>query len=259
MTSPWTITEGEGPLVATSIHSGHGVRDEIAPLFALDGDGRLREEDPFTDQWTVIAPTRVVGHRSRFEVDLNRPRPKAVYRVPEDAWGLHVWKQDLPAEIIERSLAQHDAFYSEMRRLLDGIVAKHGRFVVLDIHSYNHRREGPDSHPADPSDNPEIIVGTSNMDRVFWAPVVDRFIADLHSQSVMGHQPDVRENVKFRGGNMSQWINATWPRVGCSLAIEFRKDFMDEWTGEPNHEWIGSLRDALAATVPGVLNALGSL
>ena len=51
----WAITEGDGPLVAAAIHSGHAVRDEIADLLALDHDERLREEDPFTDQWARVA------------------------------------------------------------------------------------------------------------------------------------------------------------------------------------------------------------
>ena len=41
---------------------------------------------------------RIIVNRSRFEVDINRPRDKAVYITPEDAWGLHIWKNipDLP-------------------------------------------------------------------------------------------------------------------------------------------------------------------
>jgi N-formylglutamate amidohydrolase len=84
----WQLVHGEGPLVAAAIHAGHAVRNEVAGYFALDDDGRLREEDPFTDTWAEIAPSRVVALRSRFEVDFNRPREKAVYRRPEDAWGL---------------------------------------------------------------------------------------------------------------------------------------------------------------------------
>ncbi len=95
----WNITRGKGPIVATAIHDGHEVRDEVLRHMALDEAGRLREEDPFSARWTEVAPTRVVGLRSRFEVDLNRPRDKAVYRTPEDAWGLKVWTSSLPEEI----------------------------------------------------------------------------------------------------------------------------------------------------------------
>ena len=82
--------EGDGPLVAAPVHDGHALHDEVAAIMALSDLGRLREEDPFTGGWTAIAPTRIIGRRSRFEVDLNRPRDKAFYRRPEDAWGLDV-------------------------------------------------------------------------------------------------------------------------------------------------------------------------
>ena len=95
----WRLHVGSGPLIATAIHDGHDVRDDVASHLALSDSERLREEDPFTGQWTQVAPTRVVGMRSRFEVDLNRPREKAVYRTPEDAWGLTVWKDDPPNDM----------------------------------------------------------------------------------------------------------------------------------------------------------------
>ena len=64
--------QGEGPLIAVAVHAGHAVRAELAGLFALSADGRLREEDPYTGEWAELAPTRIVAHHSRFEVDLNR-------------------------------------------------------------------------------------------------------------------------------------------------------------------------------------------
>ena len=79
------MEESDTPLIAAAIHHGHGVREEIAERLALTEDERLREEDPFTGEWTTITQTRLVGLRSRFEVDLNRPREKAVYLAPEDA------------------------------------------------------------------------------------------------------------------------------------------------------------------------------
>src|SRR5262245_31766079 len=88
----WTLVHGEGPIVAAAIHAGHAVRREVNECLALSETDRLREEDPFTDRWTQVAPNRLVTHRSRFEVDLNRNRSGAVYLTPEDAWGLQVWR-----------------------------------------------------------------------------------------------------------------------------------------------------------------------
>ena len=150
---------------------------------ALDDATRLREEDPFTDRLTSVGGSTVVVHRSRFEVDLNRPRDEAVYRTPEDAWGLELWRETPPAEEIERSRDLYDDFYVELGRRLDAL-ADRGPFVVLDLHSYNHRRDGADAPPAPDATNPEVNVGTGALDRVRWSRVVDRFLETLAAQEV---------------------------------------------------------------------------
>jgi N-formylglutamate deformylase len=255
----WQLIEGPGPLVATAIHDGHTVRPDVAAALALSPEERLREEDPYTAHWTTVAATRIVGLHSRFEVDLNRPREKAVYRVPADAWGLQVWQTTVPDAVLERSLAQYDAFYAEVERVLRAIVQQHGRFVVFDLHTYNHRREGPDGPVADAALNPEVNVGTGIMDRVYWGPLVERFMADLRAVDYQGCHLDVRENIKFRGGHFANWIHTTFPQIGCALSIEFKKFFMDEWTGAVDREQLDALGAALAATVPGVLAELQRL
>jgi N-formylglutamate amidohydrolase len=253
-------TVAEGPLVATAVHDGHAVRPQVAELLALDEAQRLREEDPFTGEWTSMAPTRVVGLRSRFEVDFNRPRDRAVYLTPEQAWGLTVWRWTPPDDLVRQSLAEYDAFYAGMGRLLDEKARSHGKFVVFDLHTYNHRRDGPDAPPADPRENPEINLGTGTMPRQRWAPLVDRFMADLRAGDPQERRPlDVRENVRFRGGYFSQWVHETYPDTGCALAIEVKKFFMDEWTGSPDRRLIASIARALSATVPGVLDELSRL
>jgi N-formylglutamate deformylase len=252
-------SKGNSPLVAAAVHSGHQARAEVAALFALDERERLREEDPFTDQWTTVAETQIVGLHSRFEVDLNRIREKAIYLKPEDAWGLQVWKAEPSAEIVDRSLAQYDAFYADVQRVLKNLERRFGRFVVFDLHTYNHRREGPSAPPADPEQNPDVNVGTGTMDRERWAPIVERFIADLRAFNFLGRHLDVRENVKFRGRQFPHWVHQTFPQTGCALAIEVKKFFMDEWTGEPDRAQLEAIRLALQSTVPGVLEELRKL
>ena len=259
MSHPWRIDRGTGPLVAAAIHDGHAVRDELIDLLEIGEAARLQEEDPFTGLWTSVVPTRVVGQRSRFEVDLNRPRKRAVYIEPDDAWGLQVWKNPPAAAVVERSLAVYDAFYAEMKELLSDVASTCGHFVVLDLHSYNHRREGPAGPAADPEGNPEVNVGTGTIDRAQWGPLIDRFIADLSGFDFLGRHLDVRENVKFRGGHLSTWAHERFAGSGCVLAIEFKKFFMDEWTGEPDRRQVDAIGDALKATVPGILEELAKL
>ena len=253
------LSAGEGPLVAASIHNGHAVRQNVAAHLALDEFERLREEDPFTDQLAALLPMRLVGMRSRFEMDLNRARDKAVYLRPEEAWGLSVWRRELPESIVAESLANYDLFYATTKSLIEQLVRRYSRIVVLDIHSYNHRRDGADGPEADVGDNPEINIGTGTIDRGEWGPVIHRLIADLRGFDLLGRQLDVRENVAFCGGNFSQWINKTFPRQACAIAIEFKKTFMDEWTGELDSPRFEALKAALQSTFPGLLATLAEL
>ena len=249
----WRHEEGDGPLVAVAVHDGHAVRPEVANLLALEPEERLREEDPHTGEWTQLAPTRVIALRSRFEIDLNRPRNEAFYRTPDDAWGLKVWKKTPPDGLMQRSLEQHDAFYDFLGGLLRDVERRYGKFVVLDLHSYNHRREGPDGPLADPEKNPQVNVGTGSMDRARWGALVDRFISDLRSFDFPGGHLDVRENVKFVGRAIPQFVHKTFPGSGCALAVEFKKFFMDEWSGKLDRKLHTQIGSALRHTVPGLL------
>lgn len=262
----WEIEAGHGPVVATALHAGHRVRPAAFPRLALGEDVRLREEDPSTERFTELSPggpsgpgaaTRVVVRVSRFEVDLNRAREEAVYATPEAAWGLDVWGEEgPPPELLDAALRQHDAFYAGLRRLLRAMVARWGRVLVLDLHSYNHRRGGPAAPPEDPFTAPEVNVGTGWIDRRRWAPVVERFLAELAARPFLGRRLDVRENVKFRGGFFPRWVAETFPETVCPLAVEVKKTYMDEWTGETWPAVVEGVRRALEGALPGTLEAL---
>ena len=99
-------------------------------------------------------------------------------------------------------------------------------------------------------------VGTGNLDRELWGPVVESFLSTMREFDFGGRHLDVRENVKFRGGYLSKWVQEEFPEPGCALAIEFKKFFMDEWTGEPVPGAIEAVSQALASTVSPVLAAL---
>lgn len=240
------------PIVAASLHSGHALRDEIGAAMALSEAERLREEDPYVEELTRVADARVQVHLSRFEVDLNRPPELCVYRSVEQSWGLRVWRRPLSEEVVTRSVLIHERFYATMRRLLEAFARRFGRFVVLDLHSYNHRRAGPDASPEDPALSPDVNVGTGSMDRARWAPVVDRFVRDLATAS----GKDVRENVRFQGGYLPSWVHGNFRENGCALAIELKKTFMDEWTGALYPGELERFRHALGSTVPGIVSSL---
>lgn len=254
-----TIVRGESPVVAAAVHDGHELRPEVAKLLALSDRERRREEDPCTGIWTRVSDSRIVARRSRFEVDLNRPRDQAVYLRPEDAWGLEIWKSPPPEDVIRRSLAEYDAFYDVVDELLTQKKQRHGRFVVYDIHAYNHRRDGPDAAEADPAANPDINVGTGTMDRARWAPVVDRLITDLRSVDFLGRRLDVRENVNFEGGEFPAWVHRRFPDSGAAIALEFKKFFMDEWTDRQHDEIVHAIEQALRVAAVGTLDEISAL
>lgn len=260
MNQIWRIDRGEGPLVATAIHDGTAVREEVRQHMVLCDGVRRREEDPFTADWTRMAPTRIVGIHSRFEVDLNRPREKAVYRTPDDCWGLRVWRDGIPDNVAARSLKAYDAFYAMLGKTYAGLAEKHGRFVVFDLHAYNHRRNGPDGEPADATRNPQVNIGTGTMrNRTQWAGIIARFMHDLGHFDFPGGKLDVRENVKFKGGEHARWAHETFPESACVLSIEVKKFFMDEWSGQANSAMVAVIGRALSSTVPGVLDELTKL
>lgn len=257
---PWADSRADAAsqVVFTAVHTGHDLRDEVRELMILDEDTRLREEDPFTDRLGAGVGSGLVMNRSRFEVDVNRPRATSVYQTPDECWGLDVWRDGrLPDDIAERSREVHDAWFAELGRRLD-VLAARGPFVVFDIHSYNHYRDGQDEPPAPQDGNPDINVGTGSLDREPWIPVVDAFMEAMGSPEVAstGRSLDVRENVRFWGQNQARWIHRRYPDTACVLALEFKKTWMDEWTGQPDQEHMEQLAQILASTVPAVSEAL---
>jgi N-formylglutamate amidohydrolase len=247
----WTVNRGSSPIVGTAIHNGHNIRRDVEALMALPRNDRLREEDPFTEFVIRDIPNRIICHRSRFEVDLNRPRENAVYLSPEQAWGMDVWRDDPPPPTVEQSLAFHDSYYSMLRQFLHDIKEQHGFFVVLDIHSYNHRRDGPEARPSRSETAPEINIGTFSMDRQRWAHVVDPFMESLRQFEFLGRTMDVRENVAFQGkGEQTRFIHEVFPKTGCAIAVEFKKFFMDEWTCVPDTEALAAMRAMIRSTLP---------
>ena len=255
----WSTIKGSGPLVATAIHNGNYVREDLRKIMVLNKDSQLREEDPYTEIWTSVGDTKIVGLHSRFEVDLNRPREKAVYIKPEDAWGLDVWKNEPSLDLVNRSLAGYDDFYSELKTVFSDIEKEFKYFVVFDLHSYNHKRNGTDGEIANPKENPEVNIGTGTVNKKIWGSLVEKFISDLSAYKYFNRNLDVRENVKFKGAQLSRWTHENFPNSGCSLSIEFKKFFMDEWSGIPDMKQIEEIRLALKSTVPGVLEELEKL
>ena len=89
--------------------------------------------------------------------------------------------------------------------------------------------------------------------------VVDSFVRQLSEFDFLDRHLDVRENIKFFGGQFPRWIHQHYPQSACVLSIEVKKFFMDEWTGLGNPIEIQAIRQALSSTIPDVIRALEDL
>ena len=252
--SPWSFTDSFVPVVATAIHAGHDLRPAVASCTALDDATRLREEDPFTDLLTSVGGSTAVAHRSRFEVDLNRSRGEAVYQTPEDAWGLELWRETLPAEEIERSRDLYDDFYFELGRRLDTLAERGPSSCSTCIRTTTGGTAPISRRPGRNEPRGQRRYRCARPSAL--GPRRRRFLETLADQKVCGHRLDVRENVRFRGGELSRWVDRRYRGRGCALAIEFKKVFMDEWTGEPDQGHLEELRGALAVVVLALIEDL---
>ena len=54
---------------------------------------------------------------------------------------------------------------------------------------------------------------------------------DLHAFDFLGRHLDVRENIKFIGRQFPTWVHSHYKQSACVLAVEFKKFYMDEWSG----------------------------
>ena len=240
------IIDGLGPIITTAIHNGHLIRDEVANFLAIDEKSRIYEEDPYTEYLALISNNRIVANYSRFEIDLNRKREHAIYVTPEDAWGLKVWKKPLKKKHIQKSLLLYDQFYLTLKNYIQYKIDKYGYAVILDLHTYNYKRndqEAPDI------ENPDINIGTRGLDPT-WYPLTDIFIEYLSQEPYPFKELTVKKNLRFQGGQFITWVNKTFRNKAYAVAIEIKKFFMDEKNGLVNIEALNSLNNIFRNSLP---------
>lgn len=248
MNNLYTVKQASGPLISLALHDGHFIDEDILAHIGLDEHERFREEDPYTAYMADLPVTQVVVHFSRFMVDLNRSKDKAIYKKEEDAWGLKVWINEFPNELESTLMNYYNQFYEEMDKLINEKIKSYGYFLILDIHSYNHRRQSPkQSSPS--SGNPEINLGTY-YNHPKWQAIGKKFLGYLAASKIKGEFPDVRENIIFKGGGFSQWVNEMYGDKGSVISIEFKKTFMDEWTGRVDVQHLLDINNALNGALP---------
>ena len=142
--------------------------------------------------------------------------------------------------------------------LLDDVAATHDRFVLIDVHSYNHRRNGPEGTATAQDKAPDINIGTFSMPRDQWSFLLDPLMEAMAGFDFNGRQLDVRENVAFQGkGEQTRFVHERYPGRGCAIALEFKKFFMDEWSGTPDEVELLAMRQFIAFTADTARELLG--
>lgn len=235
------------PFWAFAIHDGHHVDEDLDMFMELEESERLREEDPYTAIIAELPFNRFISLTSRFQLDINRIEEDAVYLQPKQAWGLTVFREDLPPQLVPELYKRYREVYRTIDQLIQKTIDRHGFFVIYDIHSYNAKRLEP-NEIVDTTRNPQINLGTAYINPK-WQELIQRFVTALQEQFLDGQPVDIRKNVKFKGGYLSQYINKRFGEKGCMLSIEFRKDFMDEWTGQVYPEKLYQCKQLLLTTV----------
>jgi N-formylglutamate amidohydrolase len=246
----WRVVTRGGPVIGTAVHAGHWVSDDLAPRYKLDSAGRRREEDPLTNVWAHTADNVFVTRMSRFEVDLNRSAGEAVYLEPDDAWGLHVWETRPDDAQVDRALRHHRAFYDFAATWLEELLQHNERLLLLDIHSYNHRRDGPDAAASAAEDNPDIDLGMTTLDHSRFGEVANALAEGLSQTAVQGRELDVRRNVRYPdGGHWPEWVYANYADRICTITLEYKKFYMDEWSGTADLDCVDEIAWNLKAAV----------
>jgi len=255
------IFEKPASYAGIAIHAGSRIRENLKDKLHVSPEDRYREEDPGTDRFIEKLPIQVVALDSRFEYDVNRSAEKAIPLTPEMAWGLTVWNSPLTAEEIATSLAKYREFHLLMDLVSAYLVQQagrkggSGRAYIFDLHSYCYQRE--QREPWYVNAKPVINLGTDAINEAVFRDSIDDFLLKLKKIKAEGRLITVAENEVFKGGYLARRLSAQHPDQLADFAIEFKKIFIDEWSGEFNlpvyEELVEQFGNAVADFVKGNL------
>ena len=238
----------------TAIHAGNRIRENLQHVVEVSPADRYREEDPGTKKFIQDFPIQIIALDSRFEYDLNRSGDRAIYLTPDMAWGLKVWKRPLTRHEINTSLAKHREFHQLMDIVTDFLVRHNERAFIFDIHSYCYQRE--ERVPWYIDKQPVINLGTEAISQNIFNESIKKLFYHLSQISVDGRLISVAENEVFKGGYLARRLCARNNDQLAVFAIEFKKIFMDEWSGEFHHSLFETLVQEFSQAMKNFLSGI---
>jgi N-formylglutamate deformylase len=241
----FTVREPDN-CVAVALHNGSRVRPEVEALLAIDERDRFREEDPYTAEIISDFPIHLVARDSRFEYDLNWEVEECIYSWKEKKWGMQVWKDRPPDSMVDATRKKYLEFHALLDLLLEFALQNERPVLLYDIHAFCYRREQEITWWED--GKPDINLGTRYINRDHFAPMLEKLLEHMSDITIGDHTLKMAENALFPGGYLTRKYAGTHPGSVLVLAIEFKKIFMDEKTGELFPEYTKILADRLLLT-----------
>jgi N-formylglutamate deformylase len=216
--------------IGVTLHAGINVRSGLLNVMEVSPGDRCREEDPYTDRFIEEFPLRIIARDSRFEYDLNWEMERSIYSAGEKKWGLTVWNRELTAEERALTFSKYREFHAILDLLVDEMVQQGAPVILFDMHAFCFQREGRICWFED--DKPEINLGTRYVNRRLFSTLINVFLEGLSGKKIDNHPVRLGENELFSGGYLARKFSEKYNHQVLVMAIEFKKIFMDEWTGE---------------------------
>ena len=235
------------------LHANSRIRAELIEKTALTKEQRHRDEDPFTELFIKKFPVQIIARDSRFEYDLNRDRESCIYKKYKKKWDLLIWKQEPNAKEREVSCEKFDEFFNLMEITCDFLLKQNRYAFIFDMHSFCYRRFEDQKWFIDAK--PEINIGTKASNKELFDPLINYFQKSLSKTIIDGHKIRVAENDIFKGGYLSRRVGKKYYNQILTYALEYKKIFMDEITGELYPEVFEKLVADFEQSVEQLLNS----
>lgn len=246
------------PVILHAPHGGTWIPEAVRDQFIVS-DTELQTElnhmtDHSTDEMARLArdaggASAVINRLSRLVVDVERFDDESEEKNQVGMGVLYTHGaqrsriREMPRDM--RPLKQFYADYAAtMTRLCEQALARHGRAIIFDVHSYNTLPLGHELHTHEP--RPELCVG---YEEPHCGATLRGQVRDAFAEFQQG------DNQTFHGAYVPLKYYQREPRVQ-SVMLEIRRDqYLDERTFTASSERVGELGAALTRLVESAAEA----